>query len=100
MRTRDCGRHACKRRCCDGNCPPCPEVLCFILPFLFLLKLFCVCAMLYNYGCFRFVIKGFGAKTTNALHLAIGMLHIHVSLLAFLMSIMLCNKSVRLENAK
>ncbi|EOY17775.1 Sequence-specific DNA binding transcription factor isoform 1 [Theobroma cacao] len=26
LRTRDCGRHACKRRCCDGNCPPCPEV--------------------------------------------------------------------------
>uniref|UniRef100_A0A1D1Z7N7 NF-X1-type zinc finger protein NFXL2 n=1 Tax=Anthurium amnicola TaxID=1678845 RepID=A0A1D1Z7N7_9ARAE len=23
---RDCGRHACKRRCCDGNCPPCPEI--------------------------------------------------------------------------
>ncbi|WIA21924.1 hypothetical protein OEZ85_004291 [Tetradesmus obliquus] len=23
---RACGRHACKRRCCDGNCPPCEEV--------------------------------------------------------------------------
>ncbi|KAL0003377.1 hypothetical protein SO802_017158 [Lithocarpus litseifolius] len=23
---RDCGRHACKRRCCDGDCPPCSEV--------------------------------------------------------------------------
>ncbi|CAK9233126.1 unnamed protein product [Sphagnum troendelagicum] len=26
QRTRDCTRHACKRRCCDGNCPPCSEV--------------------------------------------------------------------------
>ncbi|KAK4758031.1 hypothetical protein SAY87_019332 [Trapa incisa] len=26
MRLRDCGRHACKRRCCDGDCPPCSEV--------------------------------------------------------------------------
>ncbi|XVE52495.1 hypothetical protein DITRI_Ditri02bG0126600 [Diplodiscus trichospermus] len=26
LRMRDCGRHACKRRCCDGNCPPCSEV--------------------------------------------------------------------------
>jgi hypothetical protein len=24
--TRACGRHACKRRCCDGACPPCEEV--------------------------------------------------------------------------
>ncbi|KAF6263962.1 hypothetical protein COO60DRAFT_1292737 [Scenedesmus sp. NREL 46B-D3] len=23
---RACGRHACKRRCCDGSCPPCEEV--------------------------------------------------------------------------
>eukprot|EP00873_Tetraselmis_striata_P026513 jgi/Tetstr1/446777/TSEL_034264.t1 len=23
---RACGRHACKRRCCDGDCPPCPDV--------------------------------------------------------------------------
>lgn len=23
---RDCGRHACKRRCCDGDCPPCGEI--------------------------------------------------------------------------
>ncbi|CAN1748557.1 NF-X1-type zinc finger protein NFXL2 [Linum perenne] len=23
---RDCGRHACRRRCCDGNCLPCGEV--------------------------------------------------------------------------
>ncbi|KAI5670492.1 hypothetical protein M9H77_10856 [Catharanthus roseus] len=23
---RDCGRHACKRRCCDGDCPPCSEM--------------------------------------------------------------------------
>ncbi|XP_071934502.1 NF-X1-type zinc finger protein NFXL2-like [Coffea arabica] len=23
---RDCGRHACKRRCCDGDCPPCSEI--------------------------------------------------------------------------
>ncbi|CAL1387580.1 unnamed protein product [Linum trigynum] len=23
---RDCGRHACRRRCCDGDCPPCGEV--------------------------------------------------------------------------
>ncbi|KAF6153638.1 hypothetical protein GIB67_027505 [Kingdonia uniflora] len=23
---RDCGRHACKRRCCDRDCPPCSEV--------------------------------------------------------------------------
>ena len=22
---RACGRHACKRRCCDGHCPPCEE---------------------------------------------------------------------------
>ena len=21
--TRSCGRHQCKRKCCDGNCPPC-----------------------------------------------------------------------------
>ncbi|XP_057523198.1 NF-X1-type zinc finger protein NFXL2 isoform X2 [Amaranthus tricolor] len=26
MRERDCGRHACRRRCCDGDCPPCTEV--------------------------------------------------------------------------
>lgn len=26
QRMRDCGRHACKRRCCDGECPPCSEV--------------------------------------------------------------------------
>ncbi|KAL9231438.1 hypothetical protein vseg_006668 [Gypsophila vaccaria] len=25
-RERDCGRHACRRRCCDGDCPPCTEV--------------------------------------------------------------------------
>ena len=25
-RTRSCGRHTCRRKCCDGNCPPCPEV--------------------------------------------------------------------------
>lgn len=24
-RMRACGRHPCRRRCCDGNCPPCPE---------------------------------------------------------------------------
>ncbi|KAK2388048.1 NF-X1-type zinc finger protein NFXL1 [Trifolium repens] len=23
---RDCGRHPCKRRCCDGDCPPCSEI--------------------------------------------------------------------------
>lgn len=23
---RDCGRHACKRRCCNGDCPPCSEI--------------------------------------------------------------------------
>lgn len=26
LRERDCGRHACRRRCCDGDCPPCTEV--------------------------------------------------------------------------
>ncbi|XP_023752902.1 NF-X1-type zinc finger protein NFXL2 [Lactuca sativa] len=26
QRVRDCGRHACKRRCCDGDCPPCSEI--------------------------------------------------------------------------
>ncbi|CAK9171785.1 unnamed protein product, partial [Ilex paraguariensis] len=26
QRQRDCGRHACKRRCCDGDCPPCSEI--------------------------------------------------------------------------
>ncbi|GAV90902.1 LOW QUALITY PROTEIN: hypothetical protein CFOL_v3_34302, partial [Cephalotus follicularis] len=26
LRTRDCGRHPCRRRCCDGNCPPCSEI--------------------------------------------------------------------------
>ncbi|KAI4370536.1 hypothetical protein MLD38_018882 [Melastoma candidum] len=26
MRMRDCGRHACKRRCCGGDCPPCSEI--------------------------------------------------------------------------
>ncbi|XP_047316075.1 NF-X1-type zinc finger protein NFXL2 [Impatiens glandulifera] len=25
QRLRDCGRHACKKRCCDGDCPPCSE---------------------------------------------------------------------------
>ncbi|KAH9702514.1 NF-X1-type zinc finger protein NFXL2 [Citrus sinensis] len=25
QRMRDCGRHACKRRCCNGDCPPCSE---------------------------------------------------------------------------
>ena len=23
---RSCGRHPCKRRCCDGRCPPCDQV--------------------------------------------------------------------------
>lgn len=23
---RDCGKHPCKRRCCDGDCPPCSEI--------------------------------------------------------------------------
>lgn len=26
QKVRDCGRHACKRRCCDGDCPPCSEI--------------------------------------------------------------------------
>ncbi|KXZ56411.1 hypothetical protein GPECTOR_1g366 [Gonium pectorale] len=26
MAMRACGRHPCKRRCCDGNCPPCEEL--------------------------------------------------------------------------
>ncbi|XP_004308935.1 PREDICTED: NF-X1-type zinc finger protein NFXL2 isoform X2 [Fragaria vesca subsp. vesca] len=26
QRLRDCGRHPCKRRCCDGDCPPCSEI--------------------------------------------------------------------------
>lgn len=26
LRERDCGRHACKRKCCDGDCPPCAEI--------------------------------------------------------------------------
>ncbi|KAK4273709.1 hypothetical protein QN277_017050 [Acacia crassicarpa] len=26
QRIRDCGRHPCKRRCCDGDCPPCSEI--------------------------------------------------------------------------
>ncbi|XP_073122332.1 NF-X1-type zinc finger protein NFXL2 [Henckelia pumila] len=26
LNVRDCERHACKRRCCDGDCPPCSEV--------------------------------------------------------------------------
>ncbi|XP_010920864.2 NF-X1-type zinc finger protein NFXL2 [Elaeis guineensis] len=26
QRLRDCGRHACRRRCCDGDCPSCPEI--------------------------------------------------------------------------
>ncbi|BAT86437.1 NF-X1-type zinc finger protein [Vigna angularis] len=26
QRMRDCGRHACKRRCCDGDCPSCSEI--------------------------------------------------------------------------
>ncbi|CAI5528426.1 unnamed protein product [Closterium sp. Naga37s-1] len=25
QRGRPCGRHLCKRRCCAGDCPPCPE---------------------------------------------------------------------------
>ena len=25
-RTRNCGRHVCRARCCDGDCPPCSEV--------------------------------------------------------------------------
>lgn len=25
-KTRPCTRHQCKRRCCDGNCPPCEQV--------------------------------------------------------------------------
>jgi len=24
---RNCGRHQCKKKCCQGNCPPCEEVL-------------------------------------------------------------------------
>ncbi|XP_041358190.1 NF-X1-type zinc finger protein NFXL1-like [Gigantopelta aegis] len=23
---RDCGKHQCKRKCCDGNCPPCEQI--------------------------------------------------------------------------
>nr|GMC95946.1 NF-X1-type zinc finger protein NFXL2 [Ipomoea batatas] len=26
LKVRDCERHACKRRCCDGDCPPCSEM--------------------------------------------------------------------------
>ncbi|EEE53908.1 hypothetical protein OsJ_00458 [Oryza sativa Japonica Group] len=26
QRLRNCGRHACRRRCCEGDCAPCPEV--------------------------------------------------------------------------
>jgi NF-X1-type zinc finger protein NFXL1 len=26
QRVRDCARHACRRRCCDGECPPCSEI--------------------------------------------------------------------------
>ncbi|KAL0888549.1 hypothetical protein Bca101_012532 [Brassica carinata] len=26
QRMRDCGNHPCRRRCCDGECPPCAEV--------------------------------------------------------------------------
>uniref|UniRef100_A0A0A9CQN6 RING-type domain-containing protein n=1 Tax=Arundo donax TaxID=35708 RepID=A0A0A9CQN6_ARUDO len=26
QRSRNCGRHACKRRCCAGDCPPCSEI--------------------------------------------------------------------------
>ncbi|CAH8389750.1 unnamed protein product [Eruca vesicaria subsp. sativa] len=26
QRMRDCGKHPCRRRCCDGECPPCSEV--------------------------------------------------------------------------
>ncbi|GER50962.1 NF-X1-type zinc finger protein NFXL1 [Striga asiatica] len=26
QKVRDCGRHACKRRCCNGDCPPCSEI--------------------------------------------------------------------------
>ncbi|XP_058075009.1 NF-X1-type zinc finger protein NFXL2 isoform X2 [Magnolia sinica] len=26
QKVRDCGRHACKRRCCDGDCPSCSEI--------------------------------------------------------------------------
>ncbi|WOK93733.1 hypothetical protein Cni_G02433 [Canna indica] len=26
QQVRDCGRHACKRRCCGGDCPSCPEI--------------------------------------------------------------------------
>ncbi|KAM7272032.1 hypothetical protein ACFE04_031246 [Oxalis oulophora] len=26
IKIRDCGRHGCRRRCCDGDCPPCAEV--------------------------------------------------------------------------
>ncbi|KAL3837753.1 hypothetical protein ACJIZ3_022344 [Penstemon smallii] len=26
QKVRDCGRHACKRKCCDGDCPPCSEI--------------------------------------------------------------------------
>jgi len=25
-KTRACGRHPCKRKCCDGNCPPCEQI--------------------------------------------------------------------------
>ncbi|KAF3561509.1 hypothetical protein DY000_02019717 [Brassica cretica] len=26
QRMRDCGKHPCRRRCCDGQCPPCSEI--------------------------------------------------------------------------
>ncbi len=29
---RNCGRHGCRRRCCDGDCPPCQEVALSRLP--------------------------------------------------------------------
>ncbi|KAK9168132.1 hypothetical protein Syun_000272 [Stephania yunnanensis] len=26
QRMRDCGRHSCRHRCCNGDCPPCSEI--------------------------------------------------------------------------
>lgn len=44
---RSCGRHACKRRCCNGDCPPCDQVL--LSPFF---NLGCYCICLYVGSCY------------------------------------------------
>lgn len=67
---RDCGRHACRRRCCDGDCPPCAEVPITVLGFYIQFFIYGGLLTLHN---FRFVAGGYDVRTTNVRPHVIGM---------------------------